>query len=457
MASSELARPGAPNFVDLLRSFPSQARLALGTRGVLWATFAGIVGVICCVVAFADIALSLHRSDVDPQRRQAREILALDNASRLLMRSILASSAAGQGAGATPIAGEPWRHFTESLATVCRDFEVSPQTALADTCAAQQEFSRPGGPGNPRLRNPAQADRRRRAARTAPTPGPDHRPQPVDDPHRRRHVRPTGRRLCRGAAGADAQHHGLCLRRARPHPAGRPHVDGLPRAMAPRRGSGTTGRRLARHAERGRRGAAGRHRRLRCQRAPDPVQFGGEDADAGAPEARRDRPDLLGTGARLGPRARGGRLGTAAGRGMDRALPHQDHRAHAPVGRRAVVRLVGEGHGERPHGRAQGRRHRHQAAPIRTGEGARRAGACPCALPVPGQFDGRRGLHARRRDRKVHLRQRRRRRPVRRAAGEIRRQPLPPAHRAGIGGRGAEHRPPGNTIRRTPAPSPDSP
>lgn len=140
MATSELARPGAPNFVDLLRSFPSQARLALGTRGVLWATFAGIVGVICCVVAFADIALSLHRSDVDPQRHQAREILALDNASRLLMRGILASSAAGQGAGGTPVAGEPWRHFTESLATVCREFEVSPQTALASTCAAQQEF-----------------------------------------------------------------------------------------------------------------------------------------------------------------------------------------------------------------------------------------------------------------------------------------------------------------------------
>ena len=69
MATSELARPGLPNFVDLLRSFPGQARLALGTRGVLWATFAGIVGVVCCIVAFADIALSLHRSDVDPQRR----------------------------------------------------------------------------------------------------------------------------------------------------------------------------------------------------------------------------------------------------------------------------------------------------------------------------------------------------------------------------------------------------
>jgi len=140
MATSAYARPGLPNFVDLLRSFPGQARLALGTRGVLWASFAGIVGVICCVVAFADIALSLHRSDVDPQRRKARDVLTLDNASRLLMRSILASSAAGEGAGATPVAGEPWRHFTESLQTLCRDFDVAPQTALASTCATQQDF-----------------------------------------------------------------------------------------------------------------------------------------------------------------------------------------------------------------------------------------------------------------------------------------------------------------------------
>jgi PAS domain S-box-containing protein len=140
MATSADARPGLTNFVDLLRSFPGQARLALGTRGVLWASFAGIVGVICCVVAFADIALSLHRSDVDPQRRKARDVLTLDNASRTLMRSILASSAAGESARAMPVAGEPWRHFTESLAALCRDFDVKSQTALASTCATQQDF-----------------------------------------------------------------------------------------------------------------------------------------------------------------------------------------------------------------------------------------------------------------------------------------------------------------------------
>ncbi len=139
-ASSGLAQPGVPNFLDLLRSFPGQARLALGTRGVLWASFAGIMGGICCIVAFAAIAVSLHRSDVDPERRKAREVLTLDNASRLLMRSILESSSAGYGSNTAPVVGEPWRHFTESFQTLCREFELPPQTVLAATCAAQQDF-----------------------------------------------------------------------------------------------------------------------------------------------------------------------------------------------------------------------------------------------------------------------------------------------------------------------------
>ena len=166
MASSELARPEVPNFVDLLRSFPGQARLALGTRGVLWATFAGVVGVVCCVVAFAAIGLSLHRSDVDPERRKARDVLTLDNASRLLMRSILASSSAGQTTGATPISGAPWRNFTESLGTLCRDFNVAPQTAPSRPTATPA--TRPGGmpSAGPYVENVPSGESRRR-----PSPG----------------------------------------------------------------------------------------------------------------------------------------------------------------------------------------------------------------------------------------------------------------------------------------------
>lgn len=140
MASSELARPEALNFVDLLRSFPGQARLALGTRGVLWASFAGIVGVVCCIVAFAEIALSLHRSDIDLKRNKARDIEAVESASHVLMRGIVENSFIGQATGATLLAGAPWRNFVESLRTMCRDVDTAPQTALAATCAVQQDL-----------------------------------------------------------------------------------------------------------------------------------------------------------------------------------------------------------------------------------------------------------------------------------------------------------------------------
>ncbi len=144
MASSEFAVASGSRgsrFGDLLRSFSAQARLALGTRGVLWATAAGAVGLACCLAAFVDIGLSLHRSDVDPQRRRAREVLALDNASRLLMRDLLARSGANRPVGAdSQVGGEPWRDFVVSLATLCRDFEVPPQTMLASTCATQPAF-----------------------------------------------------------------------------------------------------------------------------------------------------------------------------------------------------------------------------------------------------------------------------------------------------------------------------
>lgn len=148
MASSEFARASGsasdargPRFADLLRSFTDQARLALGTRGVLWASAAGAIGILCVVVVLADIGLSLHRSDVDPQRQKAREVLALDNASRQLMRNILATSAAARPDGAPPRGVEaPWRSFEGALTALCRDFAVAPGTKLAATCAARAAF-----------------------------------------------------------------------------------------------------------------------------------------------------------------------------------------------------------------------------------------------------------------------------------------------------------------------------
>ena len=132
---------GASGFIDLLRSFPGQARLALGTRGVLWASAAGVVGLICCGVVFADIMLSLHRSDIDPQRRRAREVVSLDNGVRLLMRGIFGVSTSVP-TGVSPLreVDEPWRNFAASLGRMCHSFPVPAGSKLAPTCATLPAF-----------------------------------------------------------------------------------------------------------------------------------------------------------------------------------------------------------------------------------------------------------------------------------------------------------------------------
>ena len=152
MASSDIAgrsrvsRPEAPGLFELLHAFGEQARVALGTRGVVLAAAAGMIGLACCLIAFADIGLSLHRSDVDPERRRAREVLALDNASRLLLRGILANSATTRASGMPTRSLEgAWRSFASSLGQLCRDFDVPQGTKLAATCATQSDFATRAG------------------------------------------------------------------------------------------------------------------------------------------------------------------------------------------------------------------------------------------------------------------------------------------------------------------------
>jgi len=142
----EEPKSGWAGFIDLLRSFPGQVRLALGVRGVMWATAAGVIGIGCCLIAFADIALSLHRSDVDPERRRARDVRELDLVSRDLMRTILANAAANPGPARVRVGGEPWQNFIASLGKLCGEFETPPQTRLGMTCRAQPDFIGRVGP-----------------------------------------------------------------------------------------------------------------------------------------------------------------------------------------------------------------------------------------------------------------------------------------------------------------------
>ncbi|MBI3198583.1 MAG: PAS domain S-box protein, partial [Rhodospirillales bacterium] len=134
-----MVRPGAPplaagprraQFIDLLRSFPGQARLALGVDGVAWATVAGIVGLICCVVSFAQVALSLHATEVEHRQRSATEILALDQATRKLLRTIhLMSYGERQPTEVQVPLRSAWPQFQSALATVCEPHNIKPPPA----------------------------------------------------------------------------------------------------------------------------------------------------------------------------------------------------------------------------------------------------------------------------------------------------------------------------------------
>lgn len=106
--------------VDLIRSVPAQARLALGVYGVAWATAAGIVGLICFGVSFAQVTLALHATEVEHRQQNAAEVLALDQATRKLLRTIhLMSYGERQPAEVQVPLQNAWPQFQSALTTVC--------------------------------------------------------------------------------------------------------------------------------------------------------------------------------------------------------------------------------------------------------------------------------------------------------------------------------------------------
>ncbi len=108
-------------FADLLRTFPQQARFALGTQGVALAAVAGVVGLLCCAISLAMIALSLHPSELQERERRAAEIAELHHSGRMLVAA-MASQAAGQlpPQGGQEALRQAWARVQSELASVCR-------------------------------------------------------------------------------------------------------------------------------------------------------------------------------------------------------------------------------------------------------------------------------------------------------------------------------------------------
>ena len=135
-------------FFLLLRLVARQARLALGVKGIVWASVAGIVGLVCCIVSIVEVTVSLRAADIDRTQRDATETATLDQAYREVMRTINAMSL-----GAIPArpdqfpAVDAWARFGAVLATACtRDVAVSAKgQRLSALCDARLDlFSRIG-------------------------------------------------------------------------------------------------------------------------------------------------------------------------------------------------------------------------------------------------------------------------------------------------------------------------
>jgi PAS domain S-box-containing protein len=148
-SGTQAGEPRPSSFVDLLRSVPGRARLALGRRGVVWAAGALLVGSACVVLAVVAIAVSLRNSDVEHQHRHATAILELDASNRLLMRALLGVSAYSRldPAGGELSLTESWEDFASSFTRVCELYgNTQNSERLRDICRDRSKLIADIGP-----------------------------------------------------------------------------------------------------------------------------------------------------------------------------------------------------------------------------------------------------------------------------------------------------------------------
>lgn len=134
--SSDSSHPSSATWLDkaisLAGTFPKQAKLALGIRGVAWATGAGIIGLICCLISFIVILTSLNTADINHRRIEADETTALAESYRALMHSIQSTrSGATEADDRRRAVLAAWTAFDSRLTNTCTNgAKVSSTTDL---------------------------------------------------------------------------------------------------------------------------------------------------------------------------------------------------------------------------------------------------------------------------------------------------------------------------------------
>lgn len=124
---------------DKFLSVSAIARAALGRRGVAFASIAALVGLLCCLGALAELALSLRTADVMRERHKVREILDLEQKNRILMRGLVARTSGVQTmAGDTASLLQAWERVDGALGTLCAqpDGTTIDIAGISEICAA---------------------------------------------------------------------------------------------------------------------------------------------------------------------------------------------------------------------------------------------------------------------------------------------------------------------------------
>lgn len=122
--------------------FSRQATLALGLRGVAWASGAGVVGLISCLVAFVMILSAFNTAGIDHRRTEAEETAALAASFREVIRSLQPGRYGTANIDDSQrVVLATWASFYDRLTAICtQDSSASTAALLSSICEVRVDF-----------------------------------------------------------------------------------------------------------------------------------------------------------------------------------------------------------------------------------------------------------------------------------------------------------------------------
>lgn len=128
--------------VAVVGLFSRQATLALGLRGVAWASGAGVVGLISCMVAFVLIMSAFNTASIDHRRTETEETAALAANFREVIRGLQpVQYGTADIDDSRRVVLAAWASFYDRLTAICtQDDSGSTVALLSSICEVRVDF-----------------------------------------------------------------------------------------------------------------------------------------------------------------------------------------------------------------------------------------------------------------------------------------------------------------------------